>query len=139
MKNKLLSLLFLIHFSSGYSQSSDSTATFRLFKQQEFLYQGVDSTIRNWYFFIDVEKKAYMANLFIPEEEILDWFKKRKNSNNIFKSISKVYDNDTLIHLSKENEPDIILEFQLEKKDEDFFLKSTQNETIYHFRRMNIQ
>ena len=139
MKNKLLFCCFLTFNSLLLYSQTDSTATFHIAKHKEFLYQGVDSTIQDWYFFIDAEKKAYMANLFIPKEEIFDWFLKRKNSNNIFKSHTEMFENDTIIYLSKENEPDIIMVFTIERIEQDIFLKSTENETIYHFRRINIQ
>ncbi|MFN5417354.1 MAG: hypothetical protein ACK5B9_09880 [Flavobacteriia bacterium] len=136
MKNSFI-IIFLC-FSSYFLAQKDSLTTFKISKAKSFLYRGETEDIHSWYFFIDEEGFAYLANVELLEEEIYAWFLKRKNSDNIFKS-HQFFDKNFNLFMSKKNEPDVVLEFNIEQTETSIKLRSTVDETIYIFYKINIQ
>lgn len=136
MKNSFI-IIFLC-FSSYFLAQKDSLTTFKISKAKSFLYRGETEDIQSWYFFIDEEGYAYLANVELLEDEIYPWFLKRKNSDNIFKS-HHIFDKNINIFLSKKNEPDVVLEFNIEQTETSIKLTSTLDETKYIFYKLNIQ
>ena len=122
MKFFFLNIIVVFSFNLLNSQEIE---TIQIKKNKSTLYRGKNhelniehnQNIQNWYFYIDNEF-CYMANLDISENEVLDWFEKRKNSQNIFKGelINQQY--QTII-LMKENEPELRLNFYIEFQAKD--------------------
>lgn len=137
MKNNILLLFFLIFIGSLQAQK-DTIQTIKISKSTTKLYKGEGTEISNWYFYMDEENYAYLANLDIPVTQISNWFQQRKNSDNLFKSNQSVKDK-TSIFLIKKNEPDVILEFNLTFEGNNVKLISTIDQTIYVFSKLNIQ
>lgn len=136
MKSSLL--VFFICFANFLFTQKDSVTTFKISKTNSFLYRGETEDIQSWYFFIDEEGYAYLANIELLEDEIYQWFLKRKNSDNIFKS-HQIFERNNSIFLSKKNEPDVVLEFKIEQSETSIKLHSSMDETIYIFYQINIQ
>lgn len=136
MRNSLL-VIFLC-FANIFFCQKDSLTTFKISKAKSFLYRGETEDIQSWYLFIDEEGYAYLANIELLEEEIYPWFLKRKNSDNIFKSLA-IFDKNLSLFLSKKNEPDVVLEFLIEQNETSIKLRSSLDETNYIFHKINIQ
>lgn len=107
--------------------------TIVLKKGQTQLYQGVNQEVQNWYLFIDSDQMCYLANLFIPAEELEAWFLARKDSQSIFKGAIENGMYPTLI-LSKENDPETILKFYVKRQEDgSLTLSSIEDASIYVF------
>jgi hypothetical protein len=137
MKFFLLIIIVLFSFNLLNSQEIE---TIQIKKNKSTLYRGINhelniehnQNIENWYFYMDNEF-CYMANLHISENEVLDWFEKRKNSQNIFKGelINQQY--QTII-LMKENEPELRLNFYIEFQAKDTIKLTNIDDTrVYLF------
>lgn len=137
MKFFLLIIIVLFSFNLLNSQEIE---TIQIKKNKSTLYRGKNhelniehnQNIQNWYFYMDNEF-CYMANLDISENEVLDWFEKRKNSQNIFKGelINQQY--QTII-LMKENEPELRLNFYIEFQAKDTIKLTNIDDTrVYLF------
>lgn len=137
MKNSIL-VLFFLFFVGSFNAQQDTIQTIKITKSKTKLYKGEATEISNWYFYIDEENYCYLANLDIPVSKINAWFAQRKNSENLFKSTQQIENNNS-IFLVKKNEPDVVLEFNLTFENENVKLKSTIDQTIYIFSKINIQ
>jgi hypothetical protein len=93
-------------------QAISQIETIKLNRKNPSLYIGQGQEIENWYFFIDTSSICYLANLEIPQEEVEEWFNKRKNSNNIFKGAIEHGQFKTL-SLTKDNDVEISMNFYL--------------------------
>lgn len=137
MKNSIL-VLFFLFFTGSFNAQQDTIQTIKVSKSKTKLYKGETTEISNWYFFIDEENYCYLANLDIPITQINAWFLQRKNSENLFKSMQQI-ENNSSVFLVKKNESDVVLEFNLTFENENVKLKSTIDQTIYIFSKLNIQ
>lgn len=137
MKNSILVLLFMF-LSGSFLAQQDTIPTIKISKSKTKLFKGESTETLNWYFYIDEENYCYLANLDIPLTQINAWFEQRKNSENLFKSTQQI-ENNSSIFLVKKNEPDVVLEFNLTFEVNNVKLKSTIDQTIYIFSKINIQ
>ena len=84
----LLLFITLFSFSFLFSQEKEEEKeTVQVRKKIEFsIYKGVLQETKDWYIVVDSDSKYYLINVAIPEDEIVTWFKRFKDSQNIFKS-----------------------------------------------------
>lgn len=137
MKSKFL-LLFSLFSVLIFGQIDPKVESIHLAKSKVELFQGKDSATVSWFLFIDENKTCYLANLTLPQEEIYPWFLKRKDSDNIFKS-EQIIENGTVIYMSKKNEPESVLEFEVVREKDKIYLISTLQNLNYEFIKINIQ
>lgn len=131
----LISFIFCMH--AVYSQTKDTSVVdvVKVKKKVNFvLYQGVLKETENWFVVIDSDQTYYLLNLNMTEDEVIDWFKRFKNSQNIYKAIIQNYTYPTL-SFEKENEPGERLRFYLlNNKDGELKLSQIETNTIYLFK-----
>ncbi len=137
MRIKLL-FLFLLVLGFNASAQRDSVQTIVISKGGAKLFRGTEAKTESWYFYIDEEGYSYMANLELPEEEIAEWFEKRKNSDNIFRSDRQTVDELDIV-LRKNNEPDVILHFQVFIEQNKLLIVNLEDQDKYNFAKINIQ
>lgn len=139
MKRVLL-IMFLTFSFGGFSQEKE---TITIKKETHSLYRGVLAETKSWYLFIDAENNYYLANIERPSDEIVDWFLKFKDSQNIYKANFSLVNSTTIIggnqlptlHFTKENEPTDNLNFYVEKPFKNsIILISVADNTIYNFK-----
>jgi|GEM_PF-1870716 len=137
--NRILLFCSLMLQFTLYSQEKE---TIVLKKNTSNLYRGVLAETKSWYLLVDSEFNYYLANINKPNEEVLDWFTRFKDSQNIYKanpqqtkSASQIGGNKLLtLHFTKENEPGDILNFYIEKPYSDsIILISMDDNTIFKF------
>ncbi len=107
--------------------------TIKISKENTQLFKGVSEELSSWYFFLDSDSICYLAELKIPEEEIINWFEVRKNSNNIFKGKVEFGQYPTLT-LTKDNDAETRMNFYVifEGKNQ-LNLSSTEDGKNYEF------
>ena len=88
-----------------FGQEKDSVETIIVRKKVEFtLFRGAVKETENWYLILDSDKKYYLINVVIPANEVIDWFKRFKESQNIYKSFLELGAYPVL-NFRKENDP----------------------------------
>lgn len=110
---KYIFTLFLLSLLVSDFYAQDTVETVRLSKHKTKLYRGLGQELQDWYVFVDQSGTWYMANLFIPKEEINSWFESKKDSQNILKGILNAQGVKTLM-LMRENEPENAMRFYVE-------------------------
>jgi hypothetical protein len=117
-----------------FGQEKDSVETITVRKKIEFtLYRGVLKETENWYLILDSDKKYYLINVVIPANDVIDWFKRFKESQNIYKSFLEIGAYPVL-NFRKENDPGEYLTFYLNGQNENSIsLTLIETNTPYKF------
>ncbi|SFT90919.1 hypothetical protein SAMN05216474_3104 [Lishizhenia tianjinensis] len=126
--NKLLLLLLFI----GLSLNLSSQDTIKIRAAKPKLYQGVSTEIASWYLYFSNEV-YYLCKL--PNKrtkEAMDWFEKRKDSQNVYKG-SLYEGKDTTLTLSKENNSSEKLKFYFHQGEGVIVLVSTTDGVKFKF------
>lgn len=118
-----------------FGQEKDSVETIIVRKKIEFtLYRGVLKETENWYLVLDSDKKYYLINVVIPVNEVTDWFKRFKESQNIYKAFLEIGAYPVL-NFRKENDPGEYLTFYLNgQNDDSISLTLIETNTPYKFK-----
>jgi len=132
----LLLFIALFSFSFLFSQEKEEEKeTVQVRKKIEFsIYKGVLQETKDWYIVVDSDSKYYLINVAIPEDEIVTWFKRFKDSQNIFKSnmVNVAY---PVLNFRKENDPSEYLSFYLNNQNGEFIsLTLIETNTLYKFK-----
>lgn len=129
--NLILLVVLLMNFHFFQAQEIEKI---KIKKENSFLFQGESQEIQDWYIFIDLDSIWYLANLTIPENEVKDWFDKRKNSQNIFKGEASIMEFKT-INFTKENDFETNLDFYINLSEDKMklILTSIQDGRVYRF------
>lgn len=131
MKN--LFLFIFLGLSSFNLFSQEKIETVKIAKSESFLFRGLGQEISNGYLYIDQEGYFYFVVLTITQSEVLQWFEKRKDSQNVYKGMLQNGQYKTLA-LTRENEPGEPLVFYFEKKEKEMIqLISLEDGKIYDF------
>lgn len=119
--------------------SQEKTETVKIIKQEELkIYRGDTSTLSDWYLVVSPNQKYYLLNLKMSPEEVVDWFKKFENSQNIFST--NFTDVDNVLSFKKENNPDEILNFEfILKTEEQIDLLYIETKEKYQFYKQNVR
>lgn len=119
--------------------SQEKTETVKIIKQEELkVYRGDTSTLSDWYLVVSPNQKYYLLNLKMSPEEVVDWFKKFENSQNIFST--NFTDVDNVLSFKKENNPDEILNFEfILKTEEQIDLLYVETKEKYQFYKQNVR
>lgn len=110
-------------------------------KSQYKLYKGVLKETQFWYLFEDFDGVFYLANLDPSIEDIDLWFKRFKNSQNIYRTIQMDTGKNEIggslyrtLTFQKLNEPENSLCFYIEKPDkEKIVLISLKDNNVFTF------
>ena len=134
MMNKIwTSLLVLIILHSAFGQEVEQL---NLTKQKSALYQS-ESPYQTWFLY-EEDGMFYLAELMQTNEEVMNWFKKRKDSQNIFKGQFD-YTHQTITFV-KQNELDLQMKFSVIKNEENkILLKNLNDQDSYCFNKINIR
>jgi hypothetical protein len=131
------SLLFILLILTNllFGQEKDSVETIIVRKKVEFtLYRGVLKETENWYLILDSDKKYYLINVVIPANEVTDWFRRFKESQNIYKAYLEIGAYPVL-NFRKENDPGEYLTFYLNgQNDDSISLTLIETNTPYKFK-----
>lgn len=139
MKTILLVSALLIGSSCLFGQNENDTIySIKINKEKTSVFRGADIETEQWFLYIDNYGIAYLANLNIEVSEIENWFIRRSDSDNIFKS-TDIIENDMLIFMSKKNEPETVLPFYVIITEDYIELMNTENELNFKFTPINIQ
>ncbi|MBI1837026.1 MAG: hypothetical protein HYR91_07145 [Flavobacteriia bacterium] len=99
----------------SFSQTEGAKETVKVQKKIEYsVYKGSQSEISNWYLVITPENNYYLLNLSIPENEVIIWFQKFKDSQNLYRA-TIVSDYSPILNFKKENEPTELISFFLKR------------------------
>jgi len=115
-------ILFILYFFT-FSVFAQEVETINIVKHDYELYRGVLEETASWYLFEDLDGKYYLANIDPAIDDVHQWFKRFKNSMNIYKSVNELTDSFNEIGgnlyrslvFVKENEPENRLSFYIEK------------------------
>ena len=135
---KIRTLFFLCFIT--FSVFTQEVETINIVKNDYKLYRGVLKETASWYLFEDVDGKYYLANIDPAIDDIHKWFRRFKNSMNIYKSvdISTGSSNEvggnlyrSLVFI-KENDPENRLSFYIDKpmKTSVFLISIKDNNTF---------
>jgi hypothetical protein len=133
---KIYLLIFILFgFNFAFSQENEEEKeTVQVRKKIEFsIYKGVLQETKDWYIVVDSETKYYLINVSIPEDEIVTWFKRFKDSQNIYTSFlgNIAY---PVLNFRKENDPSEYLTFYLNQQNNDYIsLTLIETNTLYKF------
>ncbi len=128
-------IIQIVIFISTYNlYAQEKIETVKIAKNETFLFRGQSQEISNGYLYVDEEGFFYFVVLTINQTEVLNWFKQRKDSQNVYKGILQNGQYKTLA-LARENEPGEPIVFYFEKKDkESIQLISLDDGKIYDFK-----
>ncbi len=128
-------IIQIVIFISTYNLcAQEKIETVKIAKNETFLFRGQSQEISNGYLYVDEEGFFYFVVLTINQTEVLNWFKQRKDSQNVYKGILQNGQYKTLA-LARENEPGEPIVFYFEKKDkESIQLISLDDGKIYDFK-----
>lgn len=134
MQNKLL-ILLLLFCTPLFSQETEEKESVKVRKKMSYtIYKGTLRETENWYIVIDSDNKYYLLNVTLNNNELTDWFKRFKDSQNIYKSTLEVGAYPVL-NFRKENEPGEYLTFYYNGLNGDFlFLTLIETNTKYQFK-----
>lgn len=126
MKIKLLFYFLICCVGLSFSQQ-----TVKIRKENTQLYKGAEGEISNWYIYKS-GLYFYLCPLNISKTEVEDWFKKRMNSQNIYKGQISEGQN-TILSFRKENDPSDIVKFYYKKVKNKLELISSVDGKSYTF------
>lgn len=134
MKNNIL-LFFLLFTSSLFSQETEEKETVQIRKKIDYtIYKGILKETESWFVVIDSDNTYYLLNVTIPNSEIINWFKKFKDSQNIYKSLLEIGAYPVL-NFRKENDPGEYLTFYYNGQNGDLFsMTLIETNTKYQFK-----
>lgn len=136
MKSSLLSVMLFL--SGLIFAQKDTINTFRIERMSCVIYRGIDEKITDWYFYIDDEKIAYLANLFMDQNEVCKWFLLRRNSHTLLRSQGKTEAKNTF-YMYRENEAETLNQFRYSFQEEQLVLESLDFGETFIFQKINIQ
>lgn len=111
----LFILICFCNINLSFSQTEGAKETVKVQKKIEYsVYKGSQSEISNWYLVITPENNYYLLNLSIPENEVIIWFQKFKDSQNLYRA-TIVSDYSPILNFKKENEPTELISFFLKR------------------------
>lgn len=137
MRINLFLFLLIIPFVSFCQE----VETIKIVKKEYKLYQGVLKETKTWYLFEDLEGKYYLANIDPAIDNIDLWFKRFKNSMNIYKTINELESGNEVggnmyrsLVFVKDNDPENRLSFYIEKpNNESIVLISLKDNSVFMF------
>jgi len=127
MKVISLSLFCLCFLSVSFAQK-----TVKIRKENTQLYKGIESQINNWYIY-KKENAFYLCPLNIPKEEVVNWFEKRVNSQNIYKGLLSEQQY-AILSFRKDNDPTDVINFYYKQVKHNLELVSSVDGNKYTFR-----
>lgn len=126
-----MKIISLIAFSFFIFSVSYAQKTVKIRKENTLLYKGIEAKIDDWYIF----KKGqtyYLCPLNLPEKEVIVWFEKRINSQNIYKGFLSETQY-AILSFRKENDPTDVINFYCKQLEEKLELISTLDGNRYTF------
>jgi hypothetical protein len=135
MKIKLIFLFFAMIFFNQ-NLSAQEVESIVLKKEQTLLYKGLNQEVMDWYVFME-DSIILLSNLTIAQDEIENWFKIRKDSDNIFRGNIMGNQFKTITFI-KRNDEETSLSFYLNFEGKDkLILTSIDDGLVYIFSRMS--
>ncbi len=109
MKKKIISFLL---FFIAFQVQSQEVEHIVIQKDEVDIYQGVLKETENWFVFVDSSNYHYLANISSAESDILGWFNRFKDSQNIYRQFNFLKSSQyTEIVFYKINQPEERLSF----------------------------
>lgn len=131
-------LLILLYFTSFGVFSQDSIVqSVKIKKETNIIYQGQEPNLKNWFLCFDNVDTYYLARLGIQPKLVTDFFKKRKNSQNVYKGQLNMQ-SYKVIMFSKQNQPEDNLTFYYQKIDENIVLTFIESGEVFTFKKLSI-
>ncbi|MCT4560410.1 MAG: hypothetical protein N4A41_03455 [Crocinitomicaceae bacterium] len=131
--NKGFTFFLILLFSmKAWSQ----TDTVRLVKEVEGVFRCTDPEARNWYIYGQGDQYI-LANLKIPEKEVLSWFQRFKNSQNLYRGSFSFMGGKKMLALNKQDQTDDYIHFEiLDWQPDRLILRELQQKTEYVFEKL---
>lgn len=122
--------LFLFFISiSFFSYGQEEVETIQLSKQENYVFQGSDQEIKDWYLYLDQSGIVFLANLSIPPKEVQAWFEKRKDSQTMYRGRINGLGIKTLI-LNRADDIESQLSFYVKLKAKDRIVLESMSDAI---------
>ena len=103
--------LFLVFWGFTFAASSQ-VDTIYLHKQEIKIYRCTNKSARFWYL-KQTDNDFLLVNLTIAQEDILDWFDRYSNSQNLYRSPLILRNRQEFLFFKKPNSPDERLSFEI--------------------------
>jgi len=116
MKKRIISFLLLLICFQVQSQEVEHIS---IQKDEVKIFQGVLKETENWFLFVDSANYHYLANISASETDVMNWFNRFKDSQNIYRqfSFSKTGEYSEIVFF-KVNQPEDRLSFYVSIPDE---------------------
>ena len=130
--NKGFLFLMLLGLSSfGFAQ----TDTVRIEAVKSKIYRCTNEDAKNWVIYTEDGSLFYLVNLTLPDSELHDWFKKFKNSQNIYRAQKTIFNQHKVFFFRKLDQLDDQIKFiVVSEKENEMTLSSEEIDQTFFFR-----